>query len=419
MEGRTATAHPSEDQLERFLADRLAPAGQERVARHLLAGCGVCSRKLIAQAPDPMLDRAGENRRQKNARDFLRDRVLKVALEQESRWRTDEKKLARSLVLLRESPRGYDGLTFRQVQALHGPPLVEALLQRSFELRYRDPKGMRWLAYNAVKAAESLRAESHDPLFRFDLQARAWAELGNAYKVCDEYAEAEAAFRQARALFRQGSGDLRLLARLATLEASFRSTQRRLAEAHELFEGIYRIYLQLEDPHLAGLTLISKGICSHYEGRSRHAVESLRAGLSLTDPDRDEPSVSAGLQSLVTTLAGCGEYRQAGEVLLKSGLRQAFAEDPLNLLRLRWSEGKILAGIRNISRAEHALLGVHAGFLDLGQEAEVAFVGLDLIPVLLQQGKSQAAREVARMAYGRFRDLGIHQEAAKARRYLA
>jgi tetratricopeptide (TPR) repeat protein len=411
-------SHLSENEVERLLAARLGPAERERVVRHLSAGCGLCSRRLVEQAPDRLLQEAADGRRRKAGPDSLRDHTLAIALKQEARWRTDEKKLARSLEILRASPRGYDDLSFRQVQALHGQPLVEALLQRSFELRYRDPKGMRWLAYNAVKAAESLRAEDHGPLFLFDMQARAWAELGNAYKVCDEYAEAEAAFRQARALLRQGSGDLRLLARLATLEASFRSTQRRLAEAHELFDGIYRIYLRLEDQHLAGLTLISKGICSHYEGRSRQAVESLRAGLSLTDSDRDEPSVSAGRQSLVTTLAGCGEYRQAGEVLLKSGLRQAFAEDPLNLLRLRWSEGKILAGIRNISRAEHALLEVHAGFLDLGQEAEVAFVGLDLIPVLLQQGKSQAAREVARLAYGRFRDLGIHQEAAKARRYL-
>src|SRR5258705_13881798 len=107
--------HLSESEIERLLAARLQPADQQRVVRHLLSGCGVCSRKLIEQTPERLLDGP------------LRSRAVLAALRQEARSRTGEERLARSLELLRGTPRGYDDLSFQQVRALHGRPLVEAL----------------------------------------------------------------------------------------------------------------------------------------------------------------------------------------------------------------------------------------------------------------------------------------------------
>ncbi len=411
-------SHLSEDEVERFLASRLVPAAQKTVVRHLRAGCGVCSRRLVGQAPDRLLQEVADGRPRRVGPDSIRDHTLAASLKQEARWRTDEKKLARSLELLRESPQGYDGFTLRQVRALHGPSLIEALLQRSFELRFRDPRAMRWLAFNAVKAAESLRPEEHDPLLATDVQARAWAGLANSFRINDEFAEAEGALDRARALLRRGSGDLWLLAMVGNLEISLRSDQRRIAEALELVEGVHRLYLKLGDRHLAGRALISKGMSTSHDGRPRRAVQVLRKGLSLLDPDRDPQLVQIGQQGLIHALTESGEYRQAGELLLKSGLRQSFAGDPIAVLRIRWLEGRIQGGLGKTSRAESALLGVRDEFLDMHQVYTAAMVSLNLLSVLRRQGKSREVRETAREVYGTLRDLGIHREAARAGRYL-
>jgi hypothetical protein len=406
-------SHLSEDEVERFLAARLGLAEQKKVARHLLAGCGVCSRKLVEQAPERLLEQAAGQYR-KTAQGSPHQRVLAAALEQDARWRLDEKKLARSLELLRGSPGVYDGLTFRQVRGLHGPPLVEALMQRSFELRFRAPRAMRWLAYNAVHTAESLRAEEHGQSFVFDLRSRAWSELANAYRINHEFAEAEGAIGQTRILLRQGSGDLRILARAASHEAALRNAQRRLVEARELRDGVYRIYLKMGDQHLAGRALIAKSIGTEYDGRARQGVQFLRKGLALLDPADDPQLVAIGRQCLINNLASSGEYSEASELLLKSGLRQYFAEDPLILLKIRWLEGRVLAGIGKTSRAESALIQTQNEFLDLERPYDAALVGLDMLPLL--QGKQQ--KIIAKAAYVTFRNLGIRREAAKARPYL-
>jgi tetratricopeptide (TPR) repeat protein len=286
------------------------------------------------------------------------------------------------------------------------------------KLRFADTPGMRWLAYNAVKAAEGLRPEEQEPADLFDLQARAWAELGNAYRVNDQFAEAEAAFSRSRASLRKGTGDLHLLARAADLEASLRSAQRRLQESNELLRKVHRLYLNLCDGHLAGRALISIGRNIHYGENSPSALRLFRKGLTLLDSDRDPQLVAVGQQCLLPTLISCGELHEASRLLLGGGLRQTFAADPIALLKLRSAEGKLFARLGKLSRAEYALKGVQEGFLLRGQHYEAAVAGLHLVAVWLQQGSLGKVRATAKELHATFRDLGIRTEAAKAQRYL-
>jgi hypothetical protein len=411
--------HLRDEEIELFLAARLDPDRQKGVVRHLLAGCGRCSRKLVERAPERLLAQAEEAKRRKSSLPTEREQAIGSAIQQEAQWKPDERKIIRSLGLLDSNPRGYEGLTFSQAQGLHGVSLVEALLTQIWELRFRDPKSMRWLAYTTVKIAQSLKSEDAAPSVLCDLQARAWGELANACRINEDYGEAEAAFGKARDLLRRGSGDLRLLAWMASLEALLRETQRRLAEAEELRIRTYRLYLKLNDRHLAGRALISLGGSMEYiYGRSCEGVQLLRTGLSLIDSGREPQLELIGQHSLMTLLAVSGEYQEAGSLLLKSGLRKSFADLPLNLLKVRWLEGKILAGCESSARAERAFWEVRTHFLDMGREHVAALVGLDLLSSLLRQGKSREIRPVASAVYQTFQDLGIHQHAANARRYL-
>ncbi len=405
--------HLSDDEIDQFLAGRLEAEGRKRVLRHLTAGCGMCSRKLVEQTPERLLDEAAESRRGRASRDPLRDRTVAVATERDMLWRPDDKKLERSLELLAAHPRGYDALTFRQVQTLHGKTLVEALLQRSWESRFRDPRRMRWLAYNALKVAESLRPEEHAPATLFDLQARAWANLANAYKINDEYAEAEAALQRARDLLRRGSRDPRLLISVGWIESSLRSYQRRLIEARELIEACYRLSVRIGDRHLIGVSLISRSALSQYESNSHREIALLTRALTLIDVDRDPQLALSGRQGLVAVLLDNREYREASRLLLREDLRRR-----LSTPYVRWSEGRLLAGIEQTAKAENALLSTREQFVEQGRRSTAALVELDLIPIFLSQGKYGAARKAALESYTVLRDLGIYRDAAKAKRYL-
>ena len=65
----------------------------------------------------------------------------------------------------------------------------------------------------------------------------------------------------------------------------------------------------------------------------------------MLDRTRDPALGSLTQLNLIDALARSSEYNRASRLLLQSGLREAFAAEPLNLLKLRWVEGKIYAGL--------------------------------------------------------------------------
>ncbi|MES1210720.1 MAG: hypothetical protein ABUL63_00170, partial [Acidobacteriota bacterium] len=241
---------------------------------------------------------------------------------------------------------------------------------------------------------------------------------GNAYRINDELPEAERAMGIAEERWRQGTGNLFLLARVADLRASLLSTQRLFSDACELLGGIHRLYLKLGDSHLAGRALVSQGIYTDYGGEPHPAMKLLRKGLALLDRSRDPELVLSATENLLELMARCGEYREAARVLMESGLRQAFAGQPLNLMKLRWVEGQILAGLGKLDRAEAAFEEARDGLLehDLGYRAAIA--GLDLAAVWLERGKAAQVEELAKDMLATFRRLGIQREALLAVGYL-
>jgi len=311
---------------------------------------------------------------------------------------------------------GHGAQEVSQVGAVQVVPGVdaEALLQRGFELRYTQPREMRWLAYNAVKAAEELRPEEHTPALLLDLQARAWAALANAYKINEEFGEAEAAFARARGLLRRGSGDPGLLAHIAVLEASLLTSRRRLRAARELLDSAHRLYLRLGDRHLAGKTLLSRALTSEHDGTYPEGVAFFRQGFTLLDPERDPELVAVGQQGLITALVGAGEHAEAGRLLLRSDLRNRLPEVP----NVRWVEARLLAGLGQIDKAESALMAVREELLERRQSISAALAGLDLLPILLRQGRLGQVWATAHEVYGVFQDLGIHRDAARVQPYL-
>jgi tetratricopeptide (TPR) repeat protein len=251
-----------------------------------------------------------------------------------------------------------------------------------------------------------------------DFQARAWGELANARRLNDDFAGAEEAFARAAELLDEGTGDVLVAARLLDLRASLRSSQRRLSKALKLLDLAHEIYVRTGEDHLAGRVLVKKGTTLRNGGRSEEAVPLLHEGLARINARRDPRLAAIGRQALVDALVDCERYAEAARLHLASGLRRAFAGDPLNLARVRWIEGKIFAGLGKPRRAEAIFLQVRAGFRERGQEYDAALVGLDLAAVWLRLGRKTETGELAAEILGTFQGLKVEPEALRAVRRL-
>jgi tetratricopeptide (TPR) repeat protein len=409
-------------EIEDFLAGRLEASNRRRVILHLLGGCSHCQRRMKALAT-PLLGEEPWTAAEPVAEERYDEALAQAGTGARSflkRWRKETAKLNRALALLEQFPTGLaESFPARQARALHGWPLCEALLRKSYEARFSDPKRMLALAEDAAGVAKHIRQEKYPwPGFVADLRARAFAELGNALRLNLRFKDADAAFSQAREYLEQGTGDPYLQAQVLDLEASLRSSQRRLEDAVDLLDQVYSLYVEAGDPHLAGRALISKGINKRSQGEPRAAVSLLEEGLRLLAAERDPQLSGIAKQVLLDALADCGEYRRASRLLLQSGLREVFWAEPLNLLKLRWVEGKIHAGLSRQAQAERAFSEVRQEFLRHGQLYDAALVGLDLAALWLRQGHAMRVQKLAEEMYEILEDLGIEVEAARALQFV-
>lgn len=319
----------------------------------------------------------------------------------------------RRLALVRS--KGWEGLSPAERRSFQrGWAGVEALLCLSFEERYRDPRKMLYFAERAQTVAGRLGPSFYGEAALCDLRARVWAEAANANRVNENFEDAEEAIKKARALLGKDVGDPLVRARIDDVEASLLKDQRRLAEAEALLDKVYRAYLRLGETHLAGRAKMTRGLSRIIAGEPLESVPFLRRALALLDAGRDPQLAAAAYHNLLFALTEAGELREAGRLLLESGLRQKFADDPLNLLRLRWVEGKVMAGRGRYADAERIFAEVRAGFLERGLGFVAAVAGTDLAKALLKQAKMKELYKLSQQLYDTACEAKIHREAQNA-----
>jgi tetratricopeptide (TPR) repeat protein len=400
--------HLSERDFADFWNGRLDAGAVRQLVRHAI-GCGSCRTGLLAARPvEPSF--RGHERLPEDAYDAPIDRAVRKVRKLLPRLQRDRERRDLGLGLLREKG-GWIRLTGAEMRSFQGAwPHIEILLQQSFDLRHRDPREMLRLAKQAQEVADRPDSRVYGESLWLDLRARVWGELGNACRVNEQYQKAESAFATAHRLLDEGTGDLIVRAHLSDLESSLRRDQQRFNEALALLDEVNSIYLRLEQSQLAARTLMRKGHCLYLAGRAVEAVKCLRKAAS----QLNSMHAANVQQLLIDALVQAGKFTEAGEILLKSGLRKAFAEDPLNLLRLRWVEAKILAGRGRLADAERVFGEVRTGFRAQALHYDAALAGMDLALVLTKQGKD--IRPLAREIHRACEAQGIHPEAVRALR---
>lgn len=408
--------HLTDSDVDSFVNGALAPADLRRVVRHLVAGCASCGHRTSLAFPLKM--QLPESPSPEEDYDGSIDRALKKARRVTRRWKEDRERLTRGLTWAQEKRGLLSELTPAQARSILPWTRIEILLQLSFEARYRDPARMLDLAKHAQEEADRLEETPYGSGYLSDLRARAWAELANAYRVSELFEQTEVALWYARTVLERGTGDLLIEARINDIEASLRNALQRYKEAQSLLKEAHRLYLRLGERHLAGRALVKKGISLDLAGNHAAAAKAFRQGIELLDAERDPRLVASARNSLLLSLVNAGRLGEAGRLLIESGLREAFAEDPQSLLRLRWTEGKLLSRRGRIADAARVFSEVRSGFRSHGLEYVAAVAGMDEAAMLLRLGQRKEAHLLALDLWRTFQQHGIHAEAERALRFF-
>jgi tetratricopeptide (TPR) repeat protein len=400
-EEKSLAEHPTPDDLARFVAGTLPRPDCRRLVGHLLRGCPACA---LALAREGGLHPA-------EVPEDAYDEVVTSAAGRAMEAAAQRQEAVAILTALLSGERSWAGLSGGELATLRGLPRVKALLEAGRSLRYQDPQATLRFASLARHAAERLSPKQFGDRPLADLKALAWAELANAYRICDDLSAASQAMNRAIHWSHRGSRSSLLLARIADLLASLLGAQRRVQEALELLFLVFKAHRRDGRHHLAGRALFSAGNMAALEGAPNQGILLMHRALGLLDQERDPVLVAHLLLSMIMYLTDMGRFRSARRHLWRC--RHLFLEygNEVDQLRLRWLEGRIYAGLGELSRSEAALQATRQGFADHGQVYPAALAGLDLATLWARQGRHREIHALAQEMIATFRALRIAREA--------
>jgi tetratricopeptide (TPR) repeat protein len=270
------------------------------------------------------------------------------------------------------------------------------------------------LAELAVEAAAGLGEEGFSAGQVEDFQARAAVELANSYRVTERPEEAQASLEAARQHHAAGSQDRLLGARLLEVQANIHDDRGELAEALTALDKALRVYRRYGDRHLAGRSLIKKGLYTARAGRQQKAIELLTEGLEMIDPGQDGPLVLAAVHNTACCLMDGGRCREARSLLWRHLSLYEQHAGRQDRLKLRWLQALIYAGLGDLDRAERAFEEVRVGLRESGKPHSEAMATVELAGLRLRQGREDAARSLAVEAADLVLGLDIGREASAA-----
>ena len=392
--------------LERFAVGTATAEERRAVARHLLIGCAECTAALRE------ILRGGERPSPEQYQAAIDGAMRRVTAE------LGVRSPAPAVLLLAEldrQPEARRTTMVRNLSRFWSLPLLAALVDRSFAQRHVALAPMLADAQMATEVAEALlRHEAHCEPATADVIVQAWSQLGNALRSAGRLAEADAAFARAHELRDQLPVGLVARAILDDRFATLRKDQRRFAEAREHFTRAAAAWRSLNNSAQLGRTLLNLALNTFWDGDAAGCLDLLLEASPLLDV-RAEPSL-ATVALLLAVIAHLDED-QPEEALQTFLLGQELfrAQDqPLAVLKTRWTEAKLLAALGHLSAARSQLEDIREDYVAQGQHYNCALVALDLAGVLAKMGAFAEVRNLISASLPVFKALHVDQETLAA-----
>ncbi|HSS47634.1 MAG TPA: hypothetical protein VLX28_01685 [Thermoanaerobaculia bacterium] len=118
--------------------------------------------------------------------------------------------------------------------------------------------------------------------------------------------------------------------------------------------------------------------------------------------------------NLVLCLTEAGRYEEAERLLPEVREQLASQGKPLNLVRLRWTEGKIALGLGRTGEAEEDFREVRKDFLEKGMGYDAALVSLDLAILYARERRTSELKSLAAEMTPIFESLDVRRESLAA-----
>jgi len=399
------TAHLATTVLSRFLDGESSNEEARAVVAHLLTGCPLCLSATSAGAapPEP----------QRDAYDLAIQRAFAAVSLHGTRASQVKEEARRALA--RCAVQAPDAVL---LECKEPAAALEALLTRSSSLRHDDPQRMILHARLAVRAAQRIQ-DGYDEEQRADFEARALGELANALRVADELDEAERALAAADAMAAAGTHGTELALRLKDVRASLLGARESFSAACALFTEVYTGRLALGDRQGAASALLGKGFYTGLAGETAEAFRLFDAALALAEAEREPHLRVIALHNKLLFLVDSGRLAEAHELLSRHRAWLWEAGGPVDRAKLLGIEGRILARLGHAERAEAAFVETKRAFAASGMAGHEALITLDLASVVMRQGRSPQASELALEALQVFARLKLRDHVREALLVLA
>jgi len=378
--------HPSREVLRRFMRGEATAAEGAEIVSHLIAGCRHCrevTRGVWLRARGTPSDPSAGPEIHPSSYAGIWKRSRRTRKLQEQLMEADRheaRRLCRELIDLPARDRLPLVCSDDRFRSFH---LVKLLVEEGLWRRMRNPRQSMELAEVALAVAERLDVRSFGETALRDLDAAAWAALATAHRRAGDLDAAERALRVAEVLLREGSGDPLERARLLLLKAALRRDQRRLDEARALVQRAEAAHAGLGNRPLLGHIRIERSRIEARAGRIVEAVESLRQGLDLLDPERDAQVAFDARVELGHRLLDLGNTTEAVQQLWAAQRRAP--EEARERLELDRLQARVALARGQAHRAEEMLKKVRRAWLSLGAGDDAARVTLDLARLYLRE----------------------------------
>ncbi len=242
---------------------------------------------------------------------------------------------------LRRYGRAERGAILRECPEFRSGALCRLLCKESIKAAADKPERAEDLASLALEVASLLPGDERR---QTRLLGYVWGFVGNARRVRGDLSGANAAFESSAGLWNGDLGEPGSLSgselvdtvRRLDLEVSLRYDQGRLPEALDLLHRA----MALDDGRSAARLLIKKASTLDLLDDSEGAVAALRQAAPYLENEEDPRLLLCQRFNLLDTLSQVGRLAEAVPML--SGMREQAARlgNELDLLRVRWVEGR-------------------------------------------------------------------------------
>ncbi len=296
------------------------------------------------------------------------------------------------------------------------PEFVELMIAIARERRGPAPEESVAFAHLASTAAEAAHAAGADDVD--DARALAFAELGNAHRICGDLRRAGVAFGLARERVRLVADPL-VRAEVDSLEASYQDYCNQFDAAERLLRRAESAYRRFGSTHDLGRIHLQRGGIAMGRGDLTSAISFLRSGLGLVGVDEDPRLALVAIHNLATCLVDAAEPDAALALLRRHRAAYELLGSDADRAMLAWIEGRAARTAGVLGLAEASLDEAREQFVRLERPYEIALVLLELAELHATQGRWKDLEAAATTTLALCRSCGIHAEGVAAAALLS